>query len=362
MIYDTVTLDVDLAALVRNWQLLKQTHNRQQCAAVVKANAYGLGVEPVAAALADAGCQHFFVATLPEAIELRQLLTSQFIYVFDGVQHDEARTFLSYNLIPVLNDWGQLQEWEKAVKNTTAASAVLHVDTGMNRLGFSKDEAEKLALEPERVAACHIRMVMSHLACADTPGHPLNEQQREAFLHVRKCFPTLSGSLANSAGIFLNTHYHHDMGRPGCALYGINPTPERPNPVEPVATLSAPVLQVRTTGKQEEFVGYGASEKVLPGTRIAVVAAGYADGWQRILSGSGVYGYINGHKVRQIGRVSMDLTTFDVTNLPDGECEPGMKLEFINKQQDVNMVAARAQTIGYEIFTGITKRVRRNYS
>lgn len=356
------TLEVNLSAIVQNWQLLRQTHSAQHSAAVVKANAYGLGVAPVSAALADAGCTHFFVATLAEAIELRQLLTSQFIYVFAGVQAGEENYFLEYNLIPVLNDGAQFERWEKAVAEIEAAPAALHVDTGMNRLGFSIDDVEKLALEPERVAKAQIRLLMSHLACASDPAHPLNQQQVERFLHARKCLPLLPASLANSAGIFLGKEYHHDLARPGCALYGINPSDERPNPMQHVATLTAPILQIRTTTAEFESVGYSAAVEVPRGTRIATVGLGYADGFHRLLSGSQIGGYIGDHFAPLLGRVSMDLVMLDITRLPADICTPGARVEFIGPNQLVDTVAQAAQTIGYEIFTGIGKRVARLYS
>jgi len=355
-------LDVDLTALTRNWQLLKATHKGADCAAVVKANAYGLGVEMVAAALADSGCRHFFVATLEEATLLRPLLTSHFIYVFNGVQPDEETTFLEYNLIPVLNSWEQFERWEKAVDGIEAAPAALHVDTGMNRLGFTLDDAEKLATEPERVQKAQIKLLMSHLSCASDPRHPINEQQLQRFQHVRKCLPMLPGSFANSAGVFLDKNFHQDLGRPGCAIYGINPYDNLPCPVEHVATLSAPIIQLRTANVANDPVGYSASVHVPKGTRIATVGIGYADGWHRILSNTQIGGYIGGHFAPLLGRVSMDLVMLDVSRIPDNLCQPGQRVQLICPQQDVNAVAKQAQTIGYEIFTRLGRRVHRRYS
>jgi alanine racemase len=355
------TVEVNLSAIVQNWQLLRQTHSKQHCAAVVKANAYGLGVEPVSAALADAGCTHFFVATLAEAVELRRLLTSQFIYVFSGVQKGEEHYFLEYNLLPVINDWSQFERWEKAVENIDAAPAALHVDTGMNRLGFTLDDIEKLALEPERVAKAQIKLLMSHLACASDPAHPLNQQQVDRFLHARKCLPMLPASLANSAGIFLGKEYHHEMGRPGCALYGINPSDERPNPMQGVVTLTAPILQIRMVTAEFEPVGYSATVEVPRGTRIATVGIGYADGLHRILSGSQFGGYIGGHFAPLLGRVSMDLVMLDITRIPADVCYPTARVEFIGAHQLVDKVASAAQTIGYEVLTSLSPRVARVY-
>lgn len=356
------TLEVNLSAIVQNWKLLRHTHSQQNSAAVVKANAYGLGVGPVAAALADEGCTHFFVATLSEAVELRKLLTSQFIYVFAGVQTGETKYFLDYNIIPVLNDWSQFERWEKAVAGIEAASSALHVDTGMNRLGFTLDDAEKLAMEPERLQKAQVRLLMSHLACASEPSHALNAEQVAKFSHARRLFPQLPASLANSAGVFLGKEYHHDMARPGCALYGINPSDERPNPMQHVATLTAPILQIRHVTQEFEPVGYAASVQVPRGTRIATVALGYADGFHRILSNTQIGGYINGHYAPLLGRVSMDLVMLDITRIPADICVPSARVEFIGENQTVDTVAKYAQTIGYEVLTSIAPRVTRLYA
>ncbi len=354
-------LEVDLGAILRNWKLLNQTHGNHDCAAVVKADAYGLGVEEVAATLADAGCPHFFVATLDEAIELRETLTSQFIYVLAGVQDGEEEDLLNYNIIPVLNSMSQFDRWEAIAKETEAASSVLHIDTGMNRLGISVDEAEKLAMEEERLKATQIRFIMSHLACASEPDSNFNTKQLERFSHIRRCFPTLPASLSNSAGVFLGANYHHDLARPGCALYGINPFTNRPNPVEPVVKLTAPILHIHTTIEDEEAVGYGGNAIVPKGTRIATAAIGYADGLHRILSGTNLHGYIGEHAAPIIGRISMDLITLDVTHIPHDVLLEGTRVELLNDKQDVNVMADAAQTIGYEILTSLKSRVKRHY-
>jgi alanine racemase len=355
------TLTIDLSAITRNWRLLSQTHRQNACAAVVKANAYGLGVGEVSAALADAGCSHFFVARLEEAIELREILTSQFIYVFDGVQPGEENYFLDYNIIPVLNSLPQFERWEAIASTTEAAASVLHVDTGMNRLGLTIDEAEKLAVEQERLKAAQTRFIMSHLSCASDPAAELNKLQCERFNHIRRCFPNMHASLSNSAGVFLGEKFHHDLARPGCALYGINPFDDRPNPMEHVATLTAPILQLRETTQDNEPVGYGADVYVHKGTKIATVGLGYADGLHRILSGTGLHAYIAGHRAPLLGRISMDLITIDVSHIPPDMLEETTAVEIINPQQDVNALAQAAQTIGYEIFTSIKARVKRNY-
>lgn len=357
----SAVLEIDIGAVTRNWNLLTQTHAHHNCAAVVKANAYGLGAEEISAALADSGCTQFFVATLDEGIELRQTLTSQFIYVLNGVQAGQEIDFFDYNLIPILNSMEQFERWEAAALHVEAASSVLHIDTGMNRLGISIDEAEKLAMEAERIEAAQIRFIMSHLACASEAGSTFNADQLSRFSHIRRCFPALSASLSNSAGVFLGEEYHHELARPGCALYGINPFDDRPCPVEPVVSLTAPILQIRTTEKSNETVGYGATVSLEKGSKVATVGLGYADGLHRILSNKGLHAYVGGHAAPIIGRVSMDLITLDVTHLPEEVIEEGARAEIINDRQDVNKLAALSDTIGYEILTSISPRVKRNY-
>jgi alanine racemase len=359
--HEAARLDIDLAALVRNWKLLKATHLGQDCSAVVKADAYGLGVDHVAAALADAGCRHFFVATLDEAIHLRQVLTSQFIYVFNGVQAGEETGFLDYNILPVLNNMPQFERWEAAAQSVEAAGSVLHADTGMHRLGFSLDEAEKLAMEPERLAKAQVRMVMSHLACASEPEHPMNGQQLQSFTHIRKCFPTLTASFANSAGIFMHKRFHHELGRPGCALYGINPYHQaRPTPVEAVVQLSAPVLQRHRVSAQDAAVGYGATP-IAEGSELATLAIGYADGLPRNLTDGKACVWFGDHAAPIVGRISMDLITVDVSHVPAELCQNGERASIIGPKQDVNQLAECAGTIGYEILTGLKARITRHY-
>jgi alanine racemase len=374
---DSAVLEVNLGAVVANWQRLRQQHQSHHVAAVVKANAYGLGVAPIATALAQAGCPYFFVATLAEAIELRRILPQHPIAVFAGVQAGEAAYFLHENLVPVLNDFSQLERWEKALAERkverktgsgTPVAAALHVDTGMNRLGFSIADALRFASQPERVTAAGIRLILSHLACASDPEHPMNQQQATLFQNLRQHFPQIPASLANSAGIFLDEVldsagiFHYELGRPGCALYGINPFDALPNPMQPVVTLSAPIVQIRTTTAEAETVGYAASVTVPKGTRIATVALGYADGWHRILSNHPrLGGYLAGQFSPLLGRISMDLVTLDVSHLPAEQCTAGMRVEFINAQQTVDVVATAAQTIGYEIFTRLGNRIKRHY-
>jgi alanine racemase len=352
-------LEIDLDAIVGNWRLLAQRATPAACAAVVKANAYGLGAAPVARALAAAGCRLFFVATLDEGIALRAALgPAPEIAIFNGPRPGTAAEFAPHRLIPVLNEPGQIEEWE----TQPGGPAMLHVDTGMSRLGLSAREFAALASD---LAASGIawRAVISHLACADTPDHPLNEQQRARFAAVTQRMPGTPASLAASSGIFLGAAYHFDFVRPGAALYGVNPQPGpppgRPNPMRQAVRLSGKILQVREIDTGES-VGYGAAHVMQKAGRIATVAVGYADGWLRSLSHRGC-GIIGGQRIPLLGRVSMDLVTFDVSAIDPALAHPGAPVELLGEHYGVDDAAADAGTIGYEILTALGSRYHRVY-
>ncbi|MCE2927100.1 MAG: alanine racemase [Rickettsiales bacterium] len=349
------TLTVNLTALRTNYCLLKNKLNGRHCGAVVKANAYGLGIEQVSKALWNEGCRQFFVATLDEGIGLRRILPdAKQIYVFHGPLHGEESTFVEHRLMPVINSPEQLVRWRNVAGQSLGAA--LHIDTGMTRLGFSEHELS--ALSREQLTTNKIHLIMSHLACANDPLHTKNAEQLARFEAMYRPLDGLAASLANSAGIFLGQDYHYDMARPGCALYGINPI-DGDNPMKHVASLSAPILQIRTL-ERDETVGYGATYNAPKGARIAITALGYADGLMRILSNSG-FAYVAGQRVPIAGRVSMDMVALDVSSISESLLYQDGRAEFINEKQTVNDIADRANTIGYEIFTRIGERVKRVY-
>ena len=353
-------LTVDLDALVANYRTLRdRLGGKAACAGVVKADAYGLGVRRVAPALAAAGCREFFVAHLDEGLQVRAVTPREAnVYVLNGLLAGEEDEFRASGLTPVLNTLEQIRRWGEASRKTgTKLPGVVHVDTGMSRLGLPRDEAATLGREPERLAAIEVRYVMSHLACAEEDT-PMNEAQRLEFEAFRSRVPNARASLANSSGIFLGTPYHYDLVRPGCALYGINPTPGRPNPVRQAARLEGKILQIHEVDPPRT-VGYGATHRVAGRTRIATVAAGYADGWPRTLSsrGSAFTGEI---RVPVIGRVSMDLTTIDITAAP--HLREGDTLQLLGDKLPVDEVAATAGTIGWDILTRLGARYHRVYT
>lgn len=347
-------LEIDLGAIVANWRLLAGMAAPAQCAAVVKANAYGLGAAPVARALAAAGCRVFFVATLDEAVELRRTLGSGAeIAVLNGPPPGSEGAFAAQALIPVLNHPGQIAAWEARGGGN---AAILHVDTGMSRLGLTAAEFAAFCGKRPTIAW---RAVISHLACADDPAHSLNEVQRARFAAAARRLPGVAAGLAASSGIFLGPAYHFDLVRPGAALYGVNPQPARPNPLRPVVQLCGRILQIRQIDRGES-VGYGAEHVMDAPGWVATVAVGYADGWPRSLGRRGC-GFVAGRRVPLIGRVSMDLLTFDVSAVPPEHAHAGAMVELLGAQYGVDDAAADAGTIGYEILTRLGARYRRVY-
>ena len=333
---------------------------------MVKADAYGLGMRPVARTLARAGCRHFFISSPEEGTALRAALADlaglapePAIYVFNGLVAGAEETYDSAGLIPVLNAPWQVDAWAAYARRQGGRPAVVELDTGMGRLGLTGAELEALSREPGRFEGLRIEYVMSHLACADEPAHPLNARQRTEFDAARARLPAAGASLANSAGVFLGPAFHFDLARPGAALYGIASVRGRPNPLSPVVGLRARILRTRDVDS-ETTVGYGATRRVGRGRRLATVACGYADGLPRALSDCG-RAFVDGVEAPVVGRVSMDLMTFDVTHVPARRARPGDYVELIGAHAGVDDVAAASGTIGYEILTRLGSRANRSY-
>ncbi len=353
------TLTVDLDAVEANWRALARQLLTVECGAVVKANAYGLGLEPVTAKLANAGCKTFFVADVAEARRARARARDAAIYVLNGFTYEAANAFAELNVQPVINSTTEMAEWDAFVAaQNWRGGAALHIDTGMNRLGITADEAAALA--PRAQTENHgITLVMSHLACAEIADHPLTASQIRLFRELRMLYHGIPASLVNSSGIFLSDSTHFDLARPGAALYGINPTPGRVNPMRSVVELTGRILQVRKVA-QGETVGYGAAWKARRPSRIAIAALGYADGILR--SASGVDGkasgaaIVAGRRCPIAGVISMDLTCIDVTEIVDAPVQRGDIATFIGKDIAVDEVAASAGTIAYEILTRLGPR------
>ena len=352
-------LTVDLTAIEANWRALLRQAMPAECAAVIKADGYGCGIEQVAAHLAKAGCKTFFVADLAEARRVRAVAPEPAIYVLNGVLPGTAGSYADIRVRPVIGSMLELAEWDAfSSANQWHGGAALHVDTGMNRLGISVNDAAALA--PRIRSENHgINLLMSHLACAEQPEHPLNERQLSLFSEVRMLYRGIPSSLANSSGIFLGQAAHCDMVRPGVALYGVNPIPGQSNPMRPVIELQARIAQVRTVPRGET-VGYDAAWTAKRTTRIAVVAVGYADGYLRAASASdeapGAAAIVAGQRCPLAGRVSMDLLAIDITELPDNAARRGDLATLIGGEMTVDALAAAAGTIGYEVLTSLGRR------
>jgi alanine racemase len=358
-------LRIDLTALRANWALLNRQSGTAECAGVIKADAYGLGLEPIARALTEAGCRTFFVATLEEGRRARAIQPGAAIYILDGLLPGAEANYAGFNLRPVLSSEPEVRDWAAyCTQIGRHLPAAVQLDTGMNRLGLLPAEVDRIAAEPGLLAAFKMTLVMSHLACADEPEHPMNQAQRRQFEQLRAKLPTAAASLANSGGTFLGAGFHFDLVRPGIAVYGGRAFEGAPNPMQPVVRLSARILQLRDIGVGEA-VGYGATFKAERPSRIATIACGYADGFLRALSGStghpGPAGYIGDYPVPVVGRVSMDLITVDVTDVPAPLATRGNWVEVMGGRVTLDDLTDRAGTIGYELLARLSKRVHRIY-
>lgn len=361
------TLTIDVGAVVENWRRLKKLGSGADCGAVVKADAYGLGAAVVAPALAAAGCRTFFVAVADEALALRPLLPADVrLYVLGGLMgaladDGAAQAYVDADIRPVLNHLGDIDRWAAlAARLGRPSPAAAHIDTGMNRLGLGADELAALAAQPQRLAGVDVGLWISHLARSEEAAEPMNPAQLARFRAALAVLPRAPASLANSSGVFLGRDYHFDLLRPGAALYGINPTPGAANPMRAAVRLDARVLQVRDVDSPAS-VGYGAAHRIDAPTRIATIAAGYADGYFRSAGGRGIV-HFNGVAAPVVGRVSMDLITVDVGGLPPGAVRPGDWAQIVGPDNPVDAAAAQAQTIGYEMLTALGRRYRRAYA
>ena len=357
----TAVLTVDLGAIKENYHIVKNQLGALACAAAVKANAYGLGAIEVSRALASAGCKEFFVVSVDEGIELRSVLGEAPIHVLYGPMVGAEAALAEYHLTPVLNSLSDIERWSAEAKRLgRELTCDLHFCSGMNRTGFPAAEAAILAEEPGRLAGLTVDIVMSHLHSADVPGSPESARQLECFGDIRSNFPMGRASFANSSGIFLGGEYHFDLGRPGIALYGGNPTPSATNPMRGVIKLQGRILQTRTIATGD-VVGYGAEFRATKMLRVATVPLGYADGYHRMLGNCGLT-YIDGIPCPVLGRISMDLISIDVTAVPEDKTLPGTTVEIIGPNQDVEDIAVRAGTNSNEILTSLGSRFHRVYT
>ena len=362
---DTAILTIDLGAVANNYRTLCALAAPAECAAVVKADAYGLGMAQIAATLSRIGCKTFFVATLDEGERLRTLLPEAVIYVLGGLMPGTAELYRAHDLRPVLNSADEVREW--AAFGTTQGdklACAVHIDTGMNRLGLSAEEVDQIATAAEVWSALELSLVMSHLACADEPDHPKNEAQRRMFDRLRARLRSAPASFANTPGILLGPAFFYDLVRPGLALYGGQPRRHGDTPFRPVVQLKGRILKLRDASPGET-VGYGATRTFREAARLAIVSVGYADGFFRALSlgdgEKGFAGYVGPHAAPIVGRVSMDLVVLDVSHVPEQLAQRGAWVELIGPNVPAHVLAAHAGTIDYEVLTNLGRRALRRY-
>ncbi len=359
-------LTIDLAALADNWRALARRAAPRQCAAVVKADGYGIGLDRAAPALWAAGARTFFVAHLGEGLAARRLLPDEAeIYILNGLEAGaDPADYAEHRLKPALGSAGELERWAAfAAWSGRPLPSALHLDTGMRRLGFDSLEALKAAMERHGTAS-GADLLMSHFVSSEIPDDPLNALQIARFEAARAAFPQLRASLANSSGMLLPQRPTYDLARPGYALYGGNPTPGWPNPMRPVATLTVAVQQTRWI-EAGIACGYNAQWTAKRRTRLATLLAGYADGLPRGAGATderpGAEVALAGRRCALVGRVSMDLVIADVTDLPQDPVQPGVRAEFIGAAVELDDFATRSGTIGYQVLTSLGPRYRRDY-
>lgn len=361
-------LTIDLAALTANWRMLAQRSAPGECAAVVKANAYGLGIETAVPALAKAGCRTFFVAHLSEAIRVRAAAPDADIFVLNGLSAGQMEAYTAHRLAPVLGSMPEIEAFLAASNaNPGIPAPALHVDTGMNRLGLRPDVARDFIAQGG-LARLKPGLVMSHFVSAETPDDPVTATQiatmTSVVAHMESHSQRPRVSLCNSSGLFLDIAPTYHLCRPGYALYGGNPTPGKPNPMQPVIRLESSIVQIHTVLKGER-VGYNGNFLATRDSRIATISCGYADGFPRNAGAKpgepGGIAILAGREVPFAGNVSMDLITLDITDVPEGSVKPGDLATLIGDSLDIDRVGASGKTSGYEILTNLGQRYQRIY-
>tara|TARA_Y100001970_G_C14222443_1_gene853490 strand:- start:61 stop:1191 length:1131 start_codon:yes stop_codon:yes gene_type:complete len=352
-------LTINLCALANNYNLLVNRANQSICGAVVKANAYGLGVKEIADCLYQNGCRHYFVANIHEAIELRELFNNIDIFIFDGMMPGQASLIINKNLIPVLNSLDQINYWLNESLDHDHPIAI-HFDTGMTRLGLDEKDVIKLSKNKSINNKLAVSFIFTHLSCSSDPSNINNDKQLDLFNKQLDLFPKVRTSVGSSATILSRPDLLGDLARPGISLYGATPFSSAvDNPMEKVFTLTAPIIQIKKIEKGTS-VGYGQSTKVSSNSTIATIAIGYADGIPFSMSNNG-YCFFKNKKIPVIGRVSMDLITLDVSSILDKDLYVGAEVEIFGSNIDLDTVAKSLGTINYQILTNLSSRIKRVY-
>ncbi|PKP81622.1 MAG: alanine racemase [Alphaproteobacteria bacterium HGW-Alphaproteobacteria-18] len=354
-------LTIDMGAIAANYCRLCAMHPASRVGAVVKADAYGLGAAQIAPMLAGQGARDFFVAHLTEALALKPLLPPDAtLFVLNGLAPGLERRCAEAGILPLLNTPEQARAWYTlAVDRTRALPAALQVDTGMSRLGLSEEELDEVLGWPDFAGQVNIRLLMTHMACADTPGAPANADQMGCFARFAARLPSVPRSLANSAAAMFLPEAAGGVLRPGLVLYGVDPGASGVPEMHPALRLDARIIQLRHI-PAGAGVGYGFDYIADRPLRIATISAGYADGWPRALSNKGAV-WFEGHRLPILGRVSMDSCVVDVTNVPEGRIRPGDCVELIGPHQSVSDLAVQLATTPHEILTSLGRRFARSY-
>ncbi len=352
------TLTIDLKAIVENYQNCNHLAGGVECAAMVKADAYGMGIEQVAPTLFHkAGCKNFFVANLAEAIKLRSFTPDAIIYVLNGIFPNHIDYFIRHNIRPVLNDLDQIRLWAE-IPSTARPPCAIHFDTGINRLGLSPKETKLFINDTSMRERLDISLIMSHLACSDDRTNPMNAQQLADFTTITRHFPGTPASLANSGGILLGPDYHFDMVRPGLLLFGGNPSNGvMPENIRAAFQITGKILQIRTL-EPGQSVGYGATWTASKTCHIATINIGYADGYLQMFNNCG-FAYADKTKLAIVGRVSMDMIAVDVTDI---KIKTGGDVELLGAHITLEMASEVSTLSQYEILTGVRERYQRIYN
>lgn len=358
-IYTTPVFNINLKKITQNYNLVKSQNPNAILSAVIKDNAYGLGAIEVAAELYNnANCRHFFVAHAKEGALVRPHIPNAAIYVLQGIGKDSLKYFQDNNLTPAISSPEMLSYWQQ--HKIAGIRPIIHIETGLNRLGFKEEDLEKLSTKDLQ----EFSYVLSHLACADEDTHPLNAQQLAKFNAIKtKYFPDTPCTLSASGGTFLGSQYHFNMLRLGAVLYGINSAPYCSTQPHNVIELKAPVLQIKSITKGES-VGYSASFVAQKDMQIAIISIGYGDGIPRSLSNCGKVVFYHNQKPYFspiLGRVSMDNIICDISNIPT--LLVGDFGYIYDNTQTINDVAPLANTIAYELISNLGKNPRfiKNY-
>ncbi|MDC3091714.1 alanine racemase [Rickettsiales bacterium] len=361
---DLGIVSINLDSLKHNYKVIKKTlNNKTRVAAVLKANAYGLGIEKIATTLEESGCELYFVATLKEGIELRKLIKKSKILVLNGSQiyiKKIFQEFKKYRLIPVINSHNELNLWTGLFKKKNDKITVaLHFDTGMNRLGIPYSDLSKIkkSIQNNKI---NIFCIMSHLASADDEQNITNKIQKKLFDKIITNFPNTLNSLANSSATFNLKNYGYSFVRTGGGLFGINPNKQNKN-LKNVVSVKARILQIRNLEKEPiKSIGYNSTYSVRSSLRIAVLGIGYADGYPRNLSNNG-YGVFKGKKLPIVGNISMDYMTVDISCINNTEINVGDWVELIGEEITIQKVAKLSETIEYEILNNLGYRLQKDY-